>query len=83
MRTYSACFLCKDKYDRIYWVTNWGEYKILSDINFDSVLEMVQEKDTMIGYGYMYGYNSRNLVSDRCRTVLYLEFDAKDVEIIK
>lgn len=76
--TYSVAILCKNKHGLMerdgsipdsYWVTNWGQFYSLDDINFESV-EKHCLKAGSLGYGYYYGHNSRNLTSNRCRTVL-------------
>lgn len=81
MKTYSVCLLVKDVYDRVYWITNWGEYSVLEDVLLELVSEYVCKEDRYLGFGYMYGHNSHNLTSDRCRTELYLDFCMKYTEV--
>lgn len=65
MKTYSVCIKNKDGV----WVTNWGQYPKLDDINFDKVEEFCVKRGDL-AYGYMYGNKSRNLTSSKCRTVV-------------
>ena len=65
MKTYSIAFKNKNGD----WITNWGQYFQLDEINWDKVKQYVKESNGL-GYGYYYGHNSRNLTSKRCRTAL-------------
>lgn len=51
------------------WYTNWYQYFSLDEINWTSVKEFCRDAKYQ-AYGYYYGYNSRNLTSARCRTIL-------------
>jgi hypothetical protein len=62
MKTYSVAIKSK----KGYWLTNWNQYFSLEDINWEEVKRFASE-----GYGYYFGHNSRNLCSDRTRTVLF------------
>jgi hypothetical protein len=74
MKTYSLCFLNPNKTGldngKPYWVTNWYEYASKNDINFKRVKEYCSRKG-YLAYGVMYGHNSRNLTSARCREILW------------
>ena len=52
------------------WLTNWGQYFDLDDIDWAKVEEFCIEGGDL-AYGYYHGHNSRNLTSKRCRTVLW------------
>lgn len=66
MKTYSVCIknVVGD------WITNWGKHFNLSDINWDDVKGFCEKRGDL-AYGYMFGTDSRNLTSSRCRTVLW------------
>ena len=65
MKTYSIAIQNKSGH----WITNWGKYFHLSDINWVEVLAFcVARKD--LAYGYYYGHKSNELTSNRCRTKL-------------
>ncbi len=51
------------------WLTNYGKYFNLDDINFDKVEQMCVEKG-YLAYGYYYGTKSNSLTSDKCRTTI-------------
>ena len=51
------------------WLTNWGQYFNLEDIDFSKVEETCKEQG-YLSYGYYYGVKSRSLTSDRCRTLV-------------
>ena len=65
MKTYSVAFKKNGN-----WFTNWGQYFQLGDINWNEVEKFAVENNHQ-AYGYYYGHNSRNLISKRCRTVLW------------
>jgi len=67
MKTYSVTFRSARHGE---WVTNWGQYFSLDEIDWEKVHDSAVERGDL-AYGYYYGYNSRNLTSDRCRTVLW------------
>ena len=75
MKTYSGAIKSKHPYpeqgDDTYWITNWNQYGLVDDINWDSVKEFVDTNSDLLGYGYYYGHKSRDLTAKRCRTVLY------------
>lgn len=66
MKTYSVCI----RVAKGYWVTNIFKYFELSEIDWNKVKGYCIEVKAL-GYGYMYGYNSNELFSFRCRTVLW------------
>ena len=70
MKTYSVAI--KNKHG--HWITNYSQYFSLDDINWKEVKEFVDERDDL-GYGYYYGHNSKNLCSNRTRTVLWEKRD--------
>lgn len=72
MKTYSVCTKAKSGH----WVTNWGQYFDLDEINWEEVKQFASE-DGRLGYGYMYGHNSRNLTASRCRTILAEQFTSE------
>ena len=65
MKTYSVAIKVK----KGHWVTNWGKYFSLSDINWNGVLDCCKECKS-VAFGYYYGHNSNELTSTRCRTEL-------------
>lgn len=66
MKTFSVCILNR----KGFWITNYGQFFSIEDINWEEVEKFVKEQNG-IAYGYMYGHNSRNLVSNKKRTVLW------------
>lgn len=73
MKTYSLCILIIDR-DGLnngtpYWVTNWYENQNVDDFDWDKI-ESSCVKNGNLAYGYVYGNNSRNLTSDKNRTIL-------------
>ena len=64
-RTYSVAIQAKDGH----WLTNYGEFYRLDDIDFEEVEKRCQ-KQGYTAYGYYYGHNSNQLTSSRCRTVV-------------
>ena len=64
-KTYSVALQRQDNI----WVTNWGQFFKLDDINWEDVEQFAKDHGHK-AYGYYYGTNSRNLTSARCRTVL-------------
>jgi len=65
MKTYSVAI--QNKLGQ--WITNWGRYSNLDDINWQEVKTFcLQRKDK--AFGYYYGNKSNELTSGRCRTVL-------------
>lgn len=66
MKTYSVTILSKDGN----WITNWGKYFSLDEIDWPEVDKFVKERGDL-AYGYQYGTDSRNLTSARTRTVLW------------
>ena len=65
MKTYSVCTKAKAGH----WVTNWGQYANLDEIDWGAVKQFASEWGQG-SYGYMHGHNSRNLTASRCRTIL-------------
>ena len=68
-KTYSVCTETTINGESI-WMTNWHQYQSVDDIDWDKVKNFCQEKGCT-GYGYVYGRNSRDIISDRNRTVLW------------
>ena len=74
MKTYSIAILSsRDKSRPPFWVTNWGQFAELDEIDWHEVNDFVANADHRLGYGYYYGHNSRDLTSPRCRTELYIK----------
>jgi hypothetical protein len=67
MKTYSVTLEKNGKY----WVNNWDKWHSIDDIDWDKVAQYCEENSTITAFGYMYGTDSRNLTSSRCRTVLW------------
>lgn len=67
MKTYSVSILS----DKGYWVTNWGQYQSKGEIDFDKVKAYCL-KHGKLAYGVMHGHKSRDLVSPRCRELLWI-----------
>jgi len=65
-KTYSVCV----KNSKGDWVTNWHKHFKVSDIDWNEVKRFCEQRGDL-AYGYMYGTDSRNLTSSRCRTVLW------------
>lgn len=64
-KTYSVAILNKQNV----WITNWGQYNFLEEIDWTKVEEHCKERGCL-AYGYYHGENSRNLVSARNRKVV-------------
>ena len=79
MKTYSVCLKMIPRPgmndNKPYWVTNWGEYFQSTDIDWKQVEAYQQKEPRCVGFGFMFGHNSRNLVSGRNRTVCFEEED--------
>lgn len=56
------------------WITNWGQFANLNDINWEEVYEYTKNSDNL-GFGYYYGHNSRNLTSKKNRVVIWRKRD--------
>lgn len=65
-KTYSVTFQVKNGT----WVTNWGQYYHLEEIDWEEVDKYSKERGHL-AYGYQYGHISRNLSSKKNRTVLW------------
>ena len=65
MKTYSVAICNKDGI----WLTNYGTYFHLEDINFDKVEETCLSNG-YTAYGYYFGTKSNTLTTSRCRTIL-------------
>lgn len=53
-----------------FWITNWGQFMSADDINWEKVDNYVTSKGDL-GYGFVYGRNSRDITSPANRTVLW------------
>lgn len=71
MKTFSVAILKETEYHGKVWYTNFGQYHSLDDINWDEVYDYVMNDDRALAYGYYYGHNSRNLVSNKFRTEVF------------
>ena len=50
MKTFSVCILNR----KGFWITNYGQFFSIEDINWEEVEKLVKEQNG-IAYGYMYG----------------------------
>ncbi|MHA2277626.1 MAG: hypothetical protein ACXAC2_17740 [Candidatus Kariarchaeaceae archaeon] len=67
MKTYSIAFKSKAGH----WYTNYYEYPNLNEIDWEQVETFAKIEDKYLAYGYYYGHNSNQLISKKCRTVLW------------